>query len=300
MELVALFYLIDEFCKEFEPAWRKQRITSGLSQRNKPYRMSLSEILTIIIHFHQSHHRNFKHYYTDYVRVALSSEFPKQVSYTRFLELMSEVNVPMLALLTSLLAHPTTANYIDSTKLVVCHNRRIRRNKVFKGLAARGKSSMGWFYGFKLHLIVNEKGELVSFFITPGNTPDNNIETVTKLAKRMYGKLFGDRGYISKDLFAALWNQGTRLITGIRRNMKNKLLPLMDKIMLRGRGIIETINDQLKNIEQIEHTRHRSPTNFGVNLISGLIAYQLQPKKPSLDFTSTEQQLLAQPLLLPA
>lgn len=300
MELVALFYLIDEFCQEFEPSWRAQRVASGFAQRNKPCRMSLSEILTVIVHFHQSYHRNFKHYYTDYVRVSLSSEFPKLVSYTRFLELMSEVNVPMLALLTSLLAHPTTANYIDSTKLVVCHNRRIRRNKVFRGLAARGMSSMGWFYGFKLHLIVNERGEIVSFFITPGNTPDNNIATVTKLAKRMHGKLFGDRGYISKDLFAALWKQGTQLITGIKKNMKNRLLPLMDKIMLRGRGIIETINDQLKNIQQIEHTRHRSPTNFGVNLISGLIAYQLQPKKPGLDFTSTEHRLLTEPLLLPA
>jgi hypothetical protein len=300
MELVALFYLIDEFCQEFEPKWRAERLASGLQQRNRRCRLSLSEILTIIIHFHQSHHRNFKHYYLDYVCTQLASDFPRLVSYTRFLELMSEVNVPMLSLLTSLLASPTTANYIDSTKLVVCHNRRIRRNKVFKGLAARGKSSMGWFYGFKLHLIVNENGELVSFFITPGNTPDNNIETVTKLAKRMVGKLFGDRGYISKDLFAALRSQGTQLITGIKKNMKNKLLPLMDKIMLRGRGIIETINDQLKNIQQIEHTRHRSPVNFGVNLISGLIAYQLQPKKPSLDFTNSEQQLLAQPLLLPA
>jgi hypothetical protein len=213
---------------------------------------------------------------------------------------MSETTTPLVALLVELLAVPTTANYIDSTKLVVCHNRRIRRHKVFRGLAARGKSSMGWFYGFKLHLIVNEKGELVSFLITPGNTPDNNIETVTKLASRMTGKLFGDRGYISKDLFASLWQQGTQLITGIKKNMKNKLLPLMDKIMLRGRGIIETINDQLKNIEQIEHTRHRSPTNFGANLLSGLIAYQLQPKKPSLSFTNTEQRLLTEPLLLPA
>lgn len=300
MELVALFYLIDEFCQEFEPSWRAQRIASGLAQRNKPCRLSLSEILTIIVHFHQSHHRNFKHYYTDYVRVSLSADFPHSVSYTRFLELMSEVNVPMLALLATLLAEPTTANYIDSTKLVVCHNRRIRRHKVFRQLAARGKSSMGWFYGFKLHLIVNEHGELVSFFITPGNTPDNNIETVTKLAKRMTGKLFGDRGYISKDLFATLWEQGAQLITGIKKNMKNRLLPLMDKIMLRGRGIIETINDQLKNIQQIEHTRHRSPTNFGVNLVSGLIAYQLQTKKPSLSFTGTEQQLLTRQLLLAA
>jgi hypothetical protein len=300
MELVALFYLIDEFCKEFEPAWRKQRIISGVAQRNRPYRMSLSEILTIIVHFHQSNHKTFKHYYRGYVCTQLRPDFPKLVSYGRFVELMGEVTTPVVALLVSLLCSPSTANYIDSTKLVVCHNRRIRRNKVFKGLAARGKSSMGWFYGFKLHLIVNEHGELVSFFITPGNTPDNNIETVVKLAKRMSGKLFGDRGYISKDLFAALWGQGTQLITGIRRNMKNKLLPLIDKLMLRGRSIIETINDQLKNQEQIEHTRHRNPVNYGVNLFSGLIAYQLQSKKPSLRFTSTEQQLLAQPLLLPA
>jgi hypothetical protein len=300
MELTSLFYLIDEFCKEFEPKWRAERISSGPRQRNRAYRLSLSEILTIMVHFHQSNHRNFKHYYLGYVCTQLAGDFPHLLSYNRFVEIMSEMSQPMATLLVSLLASPTTANYIDSTKLVVCHNRRIRRNKVFKGLAARGKSSMGWFYGFKLHLIVNEKGELVSFFITPGNTSDNNIETVTKLASRMHGKLFGDRGYISKDLFAALWSKGVHLVTGIKRNMKNKLLPLMDKVMLRGRGIIETINDQLKNIQQIEHTRHRSPVNFGVNLISGLIAYQLQPKKPSLNFSNTEQQLLAQPLLLPA
>jgi hypothetical protein len=300
MELVTLFYIIDEFCKEFEPKWRAQRIASGLVRRNRPYSLSLSEILTITVWFHCSNHRTFKHYYTDYVRAYLHSDFPQLVSYTRFLELMGEVTVPLVTLLVGLLGKPTTANYIDSTKLVVCHNRRIRRNKVFRGLAKRGKSSMGWFYGFKLHLIVNERGELTSFMVTPGNTPDNNIKAVTKLAGRMQGKLFGDRGYISKELFAALWDQGTQLITGIKRNMKNKLLPLMDKMMLRGRSIIETINDQLKNQEQIEHTRHRSPVNFGTNLLSGLIAYQLQPKKPSLHFTDTQQQLLTEPLLLPA
>lgn len=300
MELVALFYLIDEFCQEFEPKWRAERLASGEQQRNRSGRMSLSEILTVTIHFHQSNYRNFKHYYLDYVGTQLGSDFPSLVSYTRFLELMSEVTTPCVVLLMSMLAQPSTANYIDSTKLVVCHNRRIRRNRVFKGLAARGMSSMGWFYGFKLHLIVNEHGELVSFYVTPGNTADNDIRTVTTLAERLHGKLFGDRGYISKDLFAALWDQGTQLITGIRRNMKNKLLPMMDKIMLRGRSIIETINDQLKNQEQIDHTRHRSPINFGTNLLGGLIAYQLQPKKPSLHFSKPEQQLLTQPLLLGA
>lgn len=144
------------------------------------------------------------------------------------------------------------------------------------------------------------QGELVSFLITPGNTPDNNVTAVSQLAKRTIGKLFGDRGYISQELFAQLWEQGIHLITGIRKNMKNKLLPLMDKVMLRGRSIIETINDQLKNIQQIEHTRHRSPTNFGVNLVSGLVVYQLQPKKPRLHFTHPEQKLLTQKLFLDA
>lgn len=291
MELVGLFYIVSEFCDKFEPQWLARRLPYG-KPRGPKSRMSLAEILTITVHFHQSGYRNFKHYYIDHVQVHLASDFPNLVSYNRFVELMSEVSEPTAALMVSLLATPTTANYIDSTKLVVCHNRRIRRNKVFKGLAARGKSSMGWFYGFKLHLIVNEKGEITSFMVTPGNTPDNSVEAVTTLAKRMNGKLFGDRGYISKDLFTALWAKGVQMITGIRKNMKNKLFPLVDKIMLRGRSIIETINDQLKNLEQIEHTRHRSPINFGVNLFAGLIAYQLQPKKPCLDFSSKDQAML--------
>lgn len=300
MDLVTLFYLADEFCKSFEPEWNAHLIASGEAKRIKPCSLSLSEILTILIHFHQSNHRKFKYYYLDYVSKQLAGAFPRLVSYNRFVELMSDANIPLCVLLTNLLGQTGLANYIDSTKLVVSHNRRIRRHKVFKGLAARGMSSMGWFFGFKLHLIVNDQGELTSFLITPGNTADNNIPIVTKLARRMMGKLFGDRGYISSDLFRALWQQGVHLVTGIRRNMKNRLLPMMDKIMLRGRSIIETINDQLKNTQQIEHSRHRSPDNFMANLLSGLIAYQLQPKKPALHFTKGETDLMRIPVLLPA
>jgi hypothetical protein len=152
MELVALFYLIDEFCQEFEPKWKAERVASGLSRRNRSCRLSLSEILTIIVHFHQSNHKTFKYYYLDYVCTQLRSDFPGLVSYGRFVELMSEVTTPMVTLLVSLLAAPSTANYIDSTKLVVCHNRRIRRNKVLKGLAARGKSNMVNWYPSSSHL----------------------------------------------------------------------------------------------------------------------------------------------------
>ena len=266
----------------------------------KPSSLSLSEVLTIVIHFHQSNHKTFKQYYTNYVSAYLGSDFPGLVSYSRFVELMPAASVPLHVLLLSLLGAPTQANFVDSTKVVVCDNHRITRNKVFKGIATRGKSSMGWFYGFKLHLVVNERGEITSFMLTPGNVADNNAKLGAKLCARMHGKLYGDRGYISADLFLTLWQQGVQLVTGIRKNMKNRLLPLWDKLMLRKRNLIETINDQLKNSNQIEHTRHRSPQNFLTNLLAGLVAYQLQPKKPSLHFTKTEQRLLTEPLLLPA
>jgi hypothetical protein len=300
MELVSLFYLVDEFCKGFEPQWRSHLLNSGAAQRIKPSSLSLSETLTIVIWFHSSNHKTFKQYYTDYVRVYLGADFPHLVSYGRFVELMSGASVPLHILLLSLLGSPSLANFIDSTKVVVCDNHRIRRNKVFKGIAARGKSSMGWFYGFKLHLVVNERGEITSFLLTPDNVADNNANLGSKLCARLHGKLYGDRGYISKELFATLRQQGVHLMTGIRRNMKNRLLPLWDKLMLRKRNLIETINDQLKNSNQIEHTRHRSPKNFLTNLLAGLVAYQLQPKKPSLHFTKRQQQLLTEPLLLPA
>src|SRR5213080_4624559 len=93
----------------------------------------------------------------------------------------------------------------------------------------------------------------------------------------------GIRGYISQRLFEQLWEQGVQLITKLRKNMKNRLLPLFDKLLLRKRSLVETINDQLKNISQIEHSRHRSPFNFFVNLIAGLVAYTFREKKPSLN-----------------
>jgi hypothetical protein len=152
---------------------------------------------------------------------------------------------------------------------------------VFKGLAERGKTSTGWFFGFKLHLIFNDRGDLLNLMLTPGNVDDR--KPVPKMAHRLFGKLFGDKGYLSQKLFEELLlTFHVQLVTGIRSNMKNALMPLMDKLLLRKRAIIETIIDQLKNISQIEHSRHRSPTNFLVNLICGLIAYCHQPKKPSL------------------
>lgn len=154
---------------------------------------------------------------------------------------------------------------------------------------------MGWFYGFQLHIIVNECGELLAVQLTPGNVDDR--KPVSELVQDLTGKLFGDKGYISGELFSKLYEQGLQLITRVRKNMKNYLMPLVDKILLRKRSLIETINDQLKNICQIDHTRHRSVMNFGVNLICALICYQQQEKKPHLKFSSEEESLVRELLL---
>lgn len=190
----------------------------------------------------------------------------------------------------------TGIGFVDSTALAVCGNKRIRRNRVFRGLAKIGKTTMGWFFGFKLHLVINECGELLGVQMTPGNVDDR--VPVPHLTQRLFGKLFGDKGYILGELFAELWDRGLQLVTHVRRNMTNRLMPLRDKILLRKRSLIETVNDQLKNISQIEHTRHRSPTNFLVNQVAGLIQYTHQPKKPSLRLAPTDQTTLER-LLLP-
>lgn len=243
--------------------------------------MSASEVLTIVIHFHQAHYRDFKAYYLQYVAVQLRGEFPRLVSYHRFVELLPTVLVPLCAYLHTCFGSCTGISFIDSTAVAVSHNRRIKQHKVFAGLAQRGKTSLGWFYGFKLHVVVNDRGELLGVQVTPGNTDD--WKPVPKLAQRLYGKLFADKGYVSQPLFRRLLSElGVQLITHRKRNMVNRLLPLADKLLLRKRAIIESIVDQLKNISQIEHTRHRSPVNFVVNLLAGLVAYCHQPKKPSL------------------
>src|SRR6516164_4434143 len=199
----------------------------------------------------------------------------------RLVELMPTLLVPLVAYLHTQLGRCSGISFIDSTSLAVCRNPRIHQHRVFAGRAARGKTSVGWFFGFKLHLVVNDQGEILAFCLTPGNVDDRH--PVPKLAKSLIGKLFGDKGYLSQPLAQYLLvTQGLHLITKLRKKMRNRLLDWSDKLLLRKRAIIETITDQLKNISQIEHSRHSSPSNFLVNLIAGLIAYCHQPKKPSL------------------
>jgi hypothetical protein len=281
MSLLELFCDVDDFCLEFEPKWQVQVLNNGIRRRNRPGGLCLSEIMTILVHFHESRYRDFKSYYTQHVQEHLSREFPGLVSYQRFIELMPRALVALAVYLRRSFGRCTGISFVDSTPLAVCRNQRIKRHKVFAGLAARGKTSMGWFFGFKLHLVVNDQGELLGCYLTAGNVDDR--KPVPHLAKHLFGKLFGDKGYISQELTAQLMDTlGVHLVTFLRSNMKGRLLSHNDVVLLRKRAIIETINDQLKNISQIEHSRHRSPVNFIVNLFAGLIAYCRQPKKPSL------------------
>jgi hypothetical protein len=280
MSLLELYCHVDDFWLGFADEWERGLLESGQRQRQRAGQLCVSEVMTILIYFHQMRYRDFKTYYTQFVQVYLRAEFPKLVSYNRFVELLPSVLVPLCAYLQNCYGECTGINFIDSTPLRVCHNRRIGQHRVFAEVAQRGKNSVDWFFGFKLHLVINDRGELLACRLTAGNVDDR--APVPKLMQRLWGKLFGDKGYLSQPLTQQLRQRGITLITKLKSNMKNRLILLADKLLLRKRSILETITDQLKNISQIEHSRHRSLANFMVNLVAGLIAYCHQPKKPSL------------------
>lgn len=294
-KITEIFCSIDDFCHDFLPHWNRRLLAGGKS-RIKPARLCPSEVMTIQVLFHLSGVRTFKKFYTDYVCKQLRDLFPGLVSYNRFTELGGQMIVPLAIYLKSRATGQCTGiSFIDSTPLRVCHNRRIHSHKVFDGLAARGQCSIGWFYGFKLHLITSDSGHVVDFMLTGGNIDDRKPLQMKGFIDKLFGKLYGDKGYISKELFEGLFHQGIHLVTKLRKNMKTKLVtPIADAIMLRKRAICETIIDQLKNIFQIEHSRHRSPKNFLTNLFSALIAYNFTEKKPSLKttFVDTKQLML--------
>ena len=281
MSLLELYCAVDDFCKGMEQERVGRLLRNGDQQRQRSGRLSDSEALTIMIHFHQSQYRTFKAYYQEHVQVYLREEFPHLISYGRFVQRMPRLLGWLCQYLFSRFGVCSGISFVDATFIGVCDNRRINQHQVFKGIAARGKGSTGWRFGFKLHLVVNDAGELLAVYLTAANR--HELKALPKLVKHLFGKLFADMAYLSQPVFEQLMAQGIQLITKLKSNMKNKLMVMSDKLLLRKRSIIETINDQLKNISQIEHSRHRSPINFLVNLVSGLIAYSHQPKKPSLD-----------------
>lgn len=281
-KITDIFCTVDEFCTNFDQTTKGFLL--GKPAKRAPL-MSKSEVITIVLLFHLSGFRCFKHFYIYYVQKHMKAEFPKTVSYNRLVELSQSVLLPMTMFLkTCCVGTCTGISFVDSTPIRVCKEKRIRRNKVFKGIAEIGKSTVGWFYGFKLHIVINDKGEILNFMITQANVDDREPLKNENFLKNIFGKLFGDKGYISQKLAHIPFVDGIHLITSIKSNMKNNLMSMSDKILLRKRSVIETVNDELKNICQVEHSRHRSFANFISNLIAGLIAYSFLPKKPSISY----------------
>ena len=282
MEQIAIFCDIDDFYKAYEEYCRN-KLLMDKEEVVPRTRISLSEIITIIIMYHLSGYKTFKQYYTKHVMVHQRKDFPDLVSYNRFVEIMKFALVPLiLYTIKARFGKCSGISFVDSTPLKVFNNHRIHNHRVFSEYAKTGKSSMGWFYGFRLHLIINDKGEILPFRLTSGNVDDRNEAMMDALTKEIFGKLFADRGYISQKLSERLFKNNIILVTRAKKNMKNKFMVFYDRVMPRKRAVIESVNDFLKNICDIEHSKHRSVTNFLVNLVSALAACSFLPKKPSV------------------
>jgi hypothetical protein len=281
-EITELFCFVDDFCNATDD-WLSNKLLSegGYKAPTRIPSITISEIMTITLLYHRSPCKNFKYFYQSYLQL-YRDDFPKLSSYNRFIELKPRI-LSYLALLLQWYARQaqdTGISYIDATSIAVCHPKRISRNKVFKGIAKLGKTTKGWFFGLKLHLVTNEKGEIQGLQLTSGNVDDRS--PVPQMTKRLTGLLFGDKGYIKQELFDDLYARGLKLVTGIKKGMKNKLINVFEKILLRKRSIIESIFSILKYYFELEHTRHRSVANAVVHILSTLVAYCLKPTKPTI------------------
>ena len=285
-KVTEIFCIIDEFDKNLNAEMIENlRLPShdgdGKRHRNRKGRLSESEIMTILTCYHFGTYRNFKEYYLCCIRGQLRQEFPDAVSYNRFAELMPRVFFKMMMFMKLFtFGHCSGITYVDSTMIPVCHNVRRYYNKVFAGFARNGQGTMGWCHGFKLHLLCNDRGEIITFCLTGANIDDRDERVWSVLSRELFGKVFADRGYIKKELFERLFEQGIHLVHGLKSNMKNKLIPMWDKVLMRKRYIIECINDLLKNKANLVHSRHRSIHNFIMNLCAAPAAYCFFDNKP--------------------
>ncbi len=286
-QLIGIFYLVDEFCLQAQSYvsshWVGSKSQSSSHSPTRIPELSASEMMTILIYYNYSGYKNFQYYYQRLVSTDLLPYFPKLCSYNRFLELIERVSLPMYVLAKLLCAksQKTGTYFIDSKKIVVSDNRRIHSHKVFKDLAKRGKGSMGWFFGFKLHLVINQLGEVMSFEITAANKADNNHNLLKKLLNNLEGSCFGDKGYLTK-LWQQLYENGLKLITKVKKNMKNQLITLKEKYTLRKRAVIESVNDILTSVFDLEHARHRKPINAFTHMSATIVAYHLYTEKPRI------------------
>jgi hypothetical protein len=276
-DFTALYCNVDDFIKN--SGSNLPSINSSKSKPGTKNYLTISEVLTILISFYGDSYDCFKHYYKEVILESHKEDF-KLVSYEHFTKLTGQALPFLTVLMNNLLEQCNGISCIDSTSIAVCKNYRIYSHKVFAGFAARSKTTKGWFYGLKLHLIINSAGGLVKASFSSGNKDDR--KHFRSMTEGIFGKIFGDRGYLSKELFNDLWSQGIELVTGLKKGMKNYLMPITDKLFLLKRVLIETVIGRIKLLNKFEHSRHRSPVNAFSHMIACLINYQLLPNKPSI------------------
>ena len=291
MTIIALFCEIDDFFLTYEKRMASQCLPEALAieTRGRPRQLHPSEVMTLLIAFHQSGYRTFQHFYERHVCVYWRTEFPHLVSYSRFVQLEKEVLTLLRLYLATPLGDCSGISFVDSTRLRVCDTKRISSHRVFAGKAERSKTSMGGFYGFKLHLIINDIGDLLDVVLTPANTDDRKPLWGMNPDGQFHGSLSADKGYISKDLREKLHKQDVNLVYKVRKNMDPLDVSVCDEVLLKKRTLVESVIKELKTQTQVEHSRHRSFENFQVNVASALIAYQLSANKPSLNFDELQQ-----------
>ncbi len=282
-DITGLFCFVDDFVKAVKLC--EERYFLGDSSRKPTRELSLdmTKIMTIILLYYRSDLKNFKQYYCLYLP-QYKAELGKLLSYNRFIEIEKRALPYLECLMRYLcsLSDETGIGYIDSTSIAVCSNKRTSNHKVFKDIAKLGKTTKGWFFGLKLHLLTNEKGEIMNFEFTSGNVDDR--DPVPNLTKNIKGLLFGDKGYIKKELFEELFANGLKLVTGLKKNMKQKLMEWRDSYLLSKRSVIESVFNIMKNHFELEHTRHRSIPNACVDFLGVLISYCFKKSKPSIKY----------------
>ena len=291
--LAQIYVEVDDLLQAYEN-FRAQKVSENLSCSTREPDLSPSEIVTILVAYHASGYKCFEYYYRECILKACLHCFPKAPTYKCFDSYIGRSLPLVLLVLMCKCAQSLRSGYyfIDSKKLVVCHLKREHSHKVFKGFARKGKSSTGWFYGLKQHLVINHLEEIVSFSLTPGSTADNNFRVLTSLLAGLKGKCCGDKGYLTT-LFEQFYTEGLQLLVKAKENMK--VLPAFhsDIQLLDHRSVIESVNDILITICDIEHSRHRNAFHGLASILSALTCYQYLPHKPHIFIPDTVNYLQA-------
>ncbi len=280
-KVIEIYCTIDDLIKRLPTSMIQRE-----RKRKRKFIMSASEIITIVVLFHRSHATNLKSFYTEDIRDKYQRDFPNMLAYKRLVERLLELAPLCLAVLELMTQECTGISYVDSTSLKSCHIKREHQHRVMASLAHKGRTSMGWFYGMKLHITINHRGELISFATTPGNVNDREPLKDGTLLKGLHGRIFADSGYISNELAEWLSQADIELIAKPTKQQKKVHISQENKRLLFMRSLVETVIGQLKTKCRLEHTRHRSINGFYANLATALMAYQFSDKKPRINYSS--------------